>query len=1208
MTIAARLLQGRKRIYSGQQGLFAAQPMSLRYSAAQKFGFVAPLRTNVFLTRGVGAASFTRATVAAVKDFEGNIRNVLSGEVRFEGQRRVRNLCTSSESTSSWSAAGTTPPTVGITTSFSGDTYAGCTLPTGVNGFAACAAGIAGSQHTAYVAGSSIPDRAWRLVLALSRPLVGSESILIYCTGYAGYFKGITLNSSFCPTSPTLVGVSGDYFIGAAGSSGTNTIYVVPNTNLSTTVSVYAKYVQVENTLGQSNQNPSEYVSVGAAKLNEFTNSEDLTAVASWAPTRTTVTANGYQTLDTVLETAVVNTHELASATISGIGASTAHRVQFECKPNGRNEAWVQVSDGTQGAYCVFNAATGAFTTAWQGFGPSAFTGCSSTIESRGDGVYRVTLDFTTAASTAAITTTFYLYNAGISYLGDVAKGWYLGKLMLRRGTGDYFAVGNVYPYHGACVDGVKYFDYTNPNRVVSNVVYSDVPTEPCEGYAAAYYPGTASNGFLTAANIDLGLAADARFVFEGVCADWTPSVDGALMAQAAVAGDPNRCFVLWLMSTGKIRLEWCPTGSIASVKNADSSVACGFADGTNGAIQVVIDGDNGASGHTITFYTGPSANGPWTQLGVPAVGVGTTTLPNVAAKVSIGGRAEGSLSPAPIASIKRGQIFNGLTASSPVLDFNPRDGWTENKLTRSGEIQNVAWDKLNTGTGVLPTVTDNYGTAPDGTQTATRVQLDIGAGTLAGDFAAVRQLTTVSGENNTRTMWVKLNSGSPVVVRFFDTLMTTVTDQWQKITFSGSVGSDYRIGQLQGNIATGKAADILIWRPQLRRDFAFGSQSLDQYVPTTTAARRGWYSSTTGEFWDMNGMASLRKTGRPRYLAEGATTNLVLQSSDFSSATWVKAGTPVTTTGAAYCGDIALCLLNDDDGAVAEAYYQPITFTADASKSFSMVIKQGTSTSTCILLYDSTGAAYRFNGAVTWANGVPVVTASTGSQERPPEPLANGGWRIFLLASGVIAANVNRIYVYPAATAGGGTPASTGTIYVGGVQAENATFASSLQPPTTGTAARNADVETYPASGNVSATAGALYMEVLFDKFYSVQQTIFEICDGTLNERYTLLRDASGNILFAVVDGGVIQAGLSLGALPNGTLGKIAVTWEANNFAGCLNGGSVVTDVAGTLPTVTTMYVGTYSAAGLHAHSPIGPVMVAQRKLSGAEIVALSA
>ena len=50
-------------------------------------------------------ATFTRATTATVEDHEGVIREVLSGEARFQGQRRVYNLAASTD----------TPSTQGIT-------------------------------------------------------------------------------------------------------------------------------------------------------------------------------------------------------------------------------------------------------------------------------------------------------------------------------------------------------------------------------------------------------------------------------------------------------------------------------------------------------------------------------------------------------------------------------------------------------------------------------------------------------------------------------------------------------------------------------------------------------------------------------------------------------------------------------------------------------------------------------------------------------------------------------------------------------------------------------------------------------------------------------------------------------------------------------------------------------------------------------------
>lgn len=69
-----------------------------------------PLECNVFMRRGIGNISFTRATPATVQDHEGVIRYVKSGEARFQGARRVENLHTYSEDITNavWSAASCT--------------------------------------------------------------------------------------------------------------------------------------------------------------------------------------------------------------------------------------------------------------------------------------------------------------------------------------------------------------------------------------------------------------------------------------------------------------------------------------------------------------------------------------------------------------------------------------------------------------------------------------------------------------------------------------------------------------------------------------------------------------------------------------------------------------------------------------------------------------------------------------------------------------------------------------------------------------------------------------------------------------------------------------------------------------------------------------------------------------------------------------------
>ena len=61
-----------------------------------------PLTNSIIPQRGVGAVSYTRATIATVTDHEWVIRNCIAGEARFQWARRVQNLTTYSQEANSW--------------------------------------------------------------------------------------------------------------------------------------------------------------------------------------------------------------------------------------------------------------------------------------------------------------------------------------------------------------------------------------------------------------------------------------------------------------------------------------------------------------------------------------------------------------------------------------------------------------------------------------------------------------------------------------------------------------------------------------------------------------------------------------------------------------------------------------------------------------------------------------------------------------------------------------------------------------------------------------------------------------------------------------------------------------------------------------------------------------------------------------------------
>lgn len=154
---------------------------------------------------------------------------------------------------------------------------------------------------------------------------------------------------------------------------------------------------------------------------------------------------------------------------------------------------------------------------------------------------------------------------------------------------------------------------------------------------------------------------------------------------------------------------------------------------------------------------------------------------------------------------------------------------------------------------------------------------------------------------------------------------------------------------------------------------------------------------------------------------------------------------------------------------------------------------------------------------------------------------------------------------------------AGTLTVTVSGdvkyAQLEAGSTASSFIP-TAGTAVtRNADVLVMSGtdfSSWFNATEGTFYYQSK-----TGTNTLYAIAasDGTDNEYISSRAVAAEHLV--VVDGAATQANLDAGTFTIGTYGKCAAAYKANDFAACINGGTVATDTAGTLPTVDRLYIG---------------------------------
>jgi hypothetical protein len=115
----------------------------------------------------------------------------------------------------------------------------------------------------------------------------------------------------------------------------------------------------------------------------------------------------------------------------------------------------------------------------------------------------------------------------------------------------------------------------------------------------------------------------------------------------------------------------------------------------------------------------------------------------------------------------------------------------------------------------------------------------------------------------------------------------------------------------------------------------------------------------------------------------------------------------------------------------------------------------------------------------------------------------------------------------------------------------------------------------------------------------------VVSLNDDTANERASLITSGTDPRL-VVVDGGVEQANIDGGTITAGTRTRVAVRIGANNFAISTNGGAVVTDTSGTMPTVNRLMLGR-TQAGEWLNSRLARVTGWSELLPDATMQALS-
>lgn len=177
------------------------------------------------------------------------------------------------------------------------------------------------------------------------------------------------------------------------------------------------------------------------------------------------------------------------------------------------------------------------------------------------------------------------------------------------------------------------------------------------------------------------------------------------------------------------------------------------------------------------------------------------------------------------------------------------------NKLLRSSELDDAAWSIASGGGASNPTITANYGTAPDGTLTADRVQIPGCA--PAGSYSLVLQSYTGTAASWATSMFIKGVSGSGTII-LISLDATLVSGLFVSCSYNASTwtwcggpsaplvktfanassrvyfGCDNGSGAVTGTSDTG-AADVLVWNVQAEA----GTFPTNPIVTTSAAVTR---------------------------------------------------------------------------------------------------------------------------------------------------------------------------------------------------------------------------------------------------------------------------------------------------------------------------------------------------------------------------------
>jgi hypothetical protein len=534
-----------------------------------------------------------------------------------------------------------------------------------------------------------------------------------------------------------------------------------------------------------------------------------------------------------------------------------------------------------------------------------------------------------------------------------------------------------------------------------------------------------------------------------------------------------------------------------------------------------------------------------------------------------------------------------------------------ENLFVYSQDFSNASWPS-----NLETVVTVNSTVAPDLTSTA-----DLVSATTTSGYHAVRRayymtaglpvMVSIYAKPGAYSKLVMSDSHGGVYTANFDlTLGTVISSQgcsaaitrdavtgWcrcslvhspatslnRSLSFMGYPDAGATLNIYGAQYVGDDTSGVYLWGAQLE-ERAF----LTEYTPTTTAPITNYIP-----------VLQTAVAGQPRInhdpvtgeclglLVEGGSSNLLLRSQEFENAAWSKPTYFVkSAAGIAPDGTNTACKIGPTVGTNAWTWgaSQIVTKAASVASYTLSVYAKASERTEVDLLAQSVVTAGTAQARFNLLTGTVISVNNSGSFTVVPtteiQAVGNGWYRVSMSFTSNADASV---YSHVYAGFDGFTGDGIQGILVWGAQLEQQQLTTAYIPTTTATVTRNTDVASISSDAFVSFfnnAEGTMFYEANYNKTSDVNasnRVAYALTSGDQNTRFLGYNGGSANT--GTGQYAIARSVVSVSQNPGGGIDnlfkKVAHAYRENDFACSANGGVVVSDVYGAVPTVNTLNIG---------------------------------